>query len=79
VHDITDLERRRVPAVFVASREFGEAAQIQSEALGFRPAWVLVEHPIQDRTDDEMCAIADGAVDSIVAALIGGEDGPGPR
>jgi len=78
VHDIIDLERRGVPAVFVASREFGKAAEVQSEALGFRPAWVLVDHPIQNRTDDEMRAIAEGAVDAIVAALVAGDDGPCP-
>jgi hypothetical protein len=69
VHDITDLERRGVPGMFVASNAFGDAAETQGEALGFRPAWVLVSHPIQDRTDDEMRAIADQAMDDIVAAL----------
>jgi hypothetical protein len=69
VHDITDLERRGIPGVFVASNAFGEAAEVQSKALGFRPAWVLVDHPIQDRTDDEMREIADRAIDQIVAAL----------
>ena len=69
MHDITDLERRGIPGVFVASNAFGEAAEVQSEALGFRPAWVLVDHPIQDRSDDEMRSIADRAVDDIAAAL----------
>ena len=73
MHDITDLERRGVPGVFVASNAFGEAAEVQSKALGFRPAWVLVDHPIQDRTDDEMREIADRAIDQIVAALTGGQ------
>jgi len=30
---------------------------------------VFVAHPIQDRTDDEMRALADAALDEIVAAL----------
>jgi len=30
---------------------------------------VFVPHPIQDRTDDEMRALADSAYDSIVAAI----------
>ena len=34
------------------------------------PAAVFVEHPIQDRTDDEMLAIADAAVDRVVGALV---------
>ena len=55
--------------MFVASREFVAAADAQSEALGFPAAAVFVAHPIQDRTDDEMRALADAAVDEIVAAL----------
>ena len=69
MHDITDLERRGVPGVFVASAEFIEAAAAQSAALGFDPAAVFVPHPIQDRTDDEMRALADDAVEEILAAL----------
>jgi hypothetical protein len=69
VHDIADLERRGVPGVFVASSEFVDAAAAQSAALGFDAARVFVAHPIQDRTDDEMRALADDAVDAIVAAV----------
>jgi hypothetical protein len=69
VHDITDLEGRGVPGVFVASTEFVEAAAAQSAALGFEPAAVFVPHPIQDRTDDEMRALADAAVEAILSAL----------
>ena len=69
MHDITDLETRGLPGVFVASTEFVEAAAAQSEALGFSPSAVFVPHPIQDRTDDEVRAVADGAVDAILAAL----------
>lgn len=69
MHDIADLEARGLPGVFVASTEFVEAAAAQAEALGFDPARVFVAHPIQDRTDDEVRALADGAVDEILAAL----------
>jgi hypothetical protein len=69
VHDITDLERRDIPGVFVASTEFGDAADAQAEALGFEPAYVLVAHPIQDRTDEEMRALADSSIDQILAAI----------
>ncbi len=59
-----------MPGVFVASSEFVEAADAQSSALGFPSiARVFVAHPIQDRTDDEMVALADAALDEIVAAL----------
>jgi hypothetical protein len=70
VHDITDLEGRGVPGVFVASREFIEAAAAQAAALGFDPAAVFVPHPIQDRTDEEMRTLADNAVEEILAALL---------
>jgi hypothetical protein len=69
VHDIADLERRGVPGVFIASTEFVDAAAAQAKALGFDAARVFVAHPIQDRTDDEMRALADAALDEIVAAL----------
>jgi hypothetical protein len=69
VHDIVDLERRGVPGVFVASDVFVEAAQTQGQALGFQPARVFVAHPIQDRTDAEMQALADEAVDRLIEAL----------
>jgi hypothetical protein len=71
VHDITDLERRGLPGVFVASAPFVSAAEAQSEALGFNPARLFVEHPIQDRTDEEMQAIADQAVDQLIASITG--------
>jgi hypothetical protein len=73
VHDIVDLERRGVPGVFVASDVFVDAAQTQGDALGFQPARVFIPHPIQDRTDDEMMALADAAVEQLVTAL---HDGP---
>ena len=70
MHDISDLELRGVPGVFVASQEFVEAANAQSTSLGFASvARVFTPHPIQDRTDDEMIAYADAAFDAIVAAV----------
>jgi hypothetical protein len=70
VHDIADLEERGLPGVFIASTEFIDAAAAQSDALGFPAAAVFVAHPIQDRTDDEMRALADAAVDAVVASLV---------
>jgi hypothetical protein len=70
VHDINELERRGVPAVFVASEEFVEAAAAQSAALGFSAVKrVFTPHPIQDRTDDEMQTYADMVFDEVVAAV----------
>ncbi len=69
MHDIVDLESRGVVGVFVASTEFRDAAKAQASALGYDPAVVFVPHPIQDRTDDEMKALADQALASILAAI----------
>ena len=69
MHDLSDLERRGIPAVFAASEVFVEAADVQSIALGFHPARVFTEHPIQDRTDDEMRAIAEKAYARLIAKL----------
>jgi hypothetical protein len=69
VHDTVNLEALGVPTVFVASTEFVDAADAQSVALGADPARVFVPHPIQDRTDDEIRALADAAVDGVVRAV----------
>jgi hypothetical protein len=69
VHDTVNLEAAGVPMVFVASTEFVEAADAQSRALGADPARVFVAHPIQDRTDDELRALADIALADILVAL----------
>ena len=70
MHDITDLEGRGIPAVFVASNVFVDAAQAQAQALGFPNAErIFVAHPIQDRTDDEMRALAELAVDDVLRRI----------
>jgi hypothetical protein len=70
VHDIVDLEGRGLPGVFVASTEFVDAADAQARALGFPDvAAVFVPHPIQDRTDAELRALAEQALAEIVAAV----------
>ena len=72
MHDISDLELRGVPGVFVASEGFIDAAVAQSASLGFSAvARVFTPHPIQDRTDDEMVAYADAAFDEILAGITG--------
>jgi alkanesulfonate monooxygenase SsuD/methylene tetrahydromethanopterin reductase-like flavin-dependent oxidoreductase (luciferase family) len=70
VHDIVDLEARGIPGVIVASREFVPAAAAQARSLGADPACVFVAHPIQDRTDAELRALAEGACAEIVRLLV---------
>jgi hypothetical protein len=67
---MADLEARGRPTVFVATREFEDGARAQARALGADPPAVYVAHPIQDRTDAEMRAIADRAFDELVAKLV---------
>ena len=70
MHDTVDLEARGVPCVFVATVEFIDGAVAQARALGADPAAVYVAHPIQDRTDAEMTALADDAIAAILANLV---------
>ena len=72
MHDISDLEQRGLPGVFVATEGFVVAAQTQADALGFSGvARVFTPHPVQDRTDDEMREYADKVFDEIVDAITG--------
>lgn len=71
MHDIRDLEDRGVVSVGIASTEFISAAAAQNASLGYDPAVVFVPHPIQDRTDDEMRALADQAFEAIMRAVGG--------
>ena len=75
MHDIVNLEAVGIPGVFVASSEFIDAAEAQSRSLGAAPAVVFVQHPIQDRTDEEMQALADRAVEALLRELSPGPDG----
>lgn len=60
-----NLEIRGIPAGFIASSEFVEAAAAQGKSLGIKPASVFVPHPIQDRTDAEMVQLARDAIDAV--------------
>ncbi len=71
MHDTTWFEIQGRPAVFVASSEFKDAAQVQAAALGLPEVRrIFVPHPIQDATDDEMRAKADAIVGAIIEALV---------
>jgi hypothetical protein len=70
LRDVLSFEQAGRPAVLIASSVFEQAATEQAELLGAPDlARVLVSHPVQDRTDDELVAMAAGAVQEILAAL----------
>ena len=69
MHDTVNLESVGIPTVYIASSEFVTAGEAQARALGADPAAIFVPHPIQDRTDDEMRALAERALPDVLAAL----------
>jgi len=75
VHDIADLEGRGLVGVFLASSEFADAADAQSRAIGLAVPYVLLPHPVQDRTDDELVTMADDAYGAVLAAVTQPADG----
>jgi hypothetical protein len=70
VHDTANIETAGIPMVYVATVEFTSGAVAQAKALGVDPAVVYTEHPIQDRTDEEMIQIADKAFEGILGGLV---------
>jgi hypothetical protein len=69
LHDGSNLDSNGVPALIVATTAFVQAADVQSKALGYDPTIVWVPHPIQDRTDAELRALADQTFDEIVTRM----------
>ena len=69
MHDLRGLEELGVASVGIATTEFVDAAEAQNRALGYDPAVIFVAHPIQDRTNEELRALADQAFDDIIASL----------
>jgi hypothetical protein len=70
LRDVIELEALGTPAVLAASSAFQSAADEQSTLLG-QPQLrrVLVTHPIQDRTDEEVRELARGAVEQLLDAV----------
>jgi len=63
------FDARGLPGVSVVTTEFRDAVAVQSRALGFDPAIVFVPHPIQNRTAEELAALADAAIEPALQAL----------
>ena len=72
MHDGVFFEDHGIPTATVISTEFIRAAAAQASALGATAyKTVVVQHPIQPLTRDEVRALADKAFDEIVARLTG--------
>jgi hypothetical protein len=70
LRDVLEFEKVGKPSVLVASSAFVDAAEKQARMLGQPGARrVFVEHPIQDRTDDELRELARAALAEVVLAL----------
>jgi alkanesulfonate monooxygenase SsuD/methylene tetrahydromethanopterin reductase-like flavin-dependent oxidoreductase (luciferase family) len=67
---MANLEARGIPTAGVATTEFIQGAEAQAKALGTDPALVFIPHPVQDRTDDELRALADEYFDAILQLLV---------
>ena len=70
LRDVLEFESLGKPAVLVASDAFTQAAEEQAALLG-QPELrrVHVAHPVQDRTDEEIRALARAAVEDLLAAV----------
>ena len=70
MHDGVFFEDHGIPTATVISTEFVRAARAQADALGATDyRTVVVPHPIQPLTRDEVRALADKAYDEIVRRL----------
>jgi alkanesulfonate monooxygenase SsuD/methylene tetrahydromethanopterin reductase-like flavin-dependent oxidoreductase (luciferase family) len=70
VHDGVFFEDHGIPTATVISTEFVRAAAAQANALGATDyRTVVVAHPIQPLTREEVRTLADKAFDEIVARL----------
>ena len=69
MHDIHNLDTRGIPGVATATVEFKQAAAAQAGALGFAPAIVWTDHPIQPRTAEELKLLAEKAAPEILAKI----------
>ena len=73
MHDGVFFEDNGMPTATVISTEFAKAARAQAAALGAMDyKTIMVQHPIQPLTRDEVRALADKVFDEIVARLTDG-------
>ena len=75
--NLTKLKYIYVPKIYwerssgrVLTTEFIEGARAQAKSLGTDPALVFIPHPVQDRSDAELRALADQHFDAIIKLLV---------
>ena len=69
MQDLRELDGRGVAGGFIASEAFRGAAKAQGEAWGFHADSLFVAHPIQDRSDEELRALASAAFSKVKAMI----------
>ncbi len=65
-----NLDSRGIPGVSVVTTGFTDAVTSHSQAIGFEPAIVYVQHPIQNRTAEELDTLADEAIERALKLLV---------
>ena len=72
MHDGVFFEDHGIPTATVISTEFVRAAAAQASALGATDyRTIVVAHPIQPLTREEVRALADKAFDEVLARVTG--------
>ncbi len=68
-HDLRDLDNRGVAGVSVLTTEFRQPFATQCAAIGFDGASVFIEHPMQNRTSEELHRMADSSFPEILTRV----------
>jgi hypothetical protein len=63
------FDAQGLPGVSIVTTEFRDAVAVQSRALGFESAVVYVPHPVQNRTPEELAAMADEVLPRVLAVI----------
>lgn len=72
LRDVSNLESAGLPALLVHTEAFEDAALLQAEMLG-QPAIrrAMVPHPVQDRSEAQIQALASETLPKALAELTG--------
>lgn len=72
MHDLIKMDASGIPGVTVVSKGFVDAMEMQSEVLGFDPAVIYVQHPIQNLSAEELNKVADDVIEPALKLLTSG-------